>query len=205
MSSDPVSDFLAREQNAMADLNLIGNDEFVQDPQIRSDLENGFLAGEYHSTGDSTDFSLTNGDMNPMQNSYTGADINRSAVSTPMEVEPEKIRKWREEQQKKIEQKDEAEEKRKEELRSQATKELQEWHTERKKRIEERKNLNREREIKHLDENESSVVDNKSTWGRISKMVESAGAKSTRSGSTKDLGRMKSLIQKRCDERNVDA
>ena len=36
MSSDPVSDFLAREQNAMADLNLIGNDEFVQDPQIRS-------------------------------------------------------------------------------------------------------------------------------------------------------------------------
>lgn len=43
--------------------------------------------------------------MNPMQNSYTGADINRSAVSTPMEVEPEKIRKWREEQQKKIEQK----------------------------------------------------------------------------------------------------
>lgn len=45
------------------------------------------------------------GDMNPMQNSYTGADINRSAVSTPMEVEPEKIRKWREDQQKKIEQK----------------------------------------------------------------------------------------------------
>lgn len=100
---------------------------------------------------------------------------------------------------------------------------MQEWHAERKKRIEERKNLNRyldanfkwqknvtpyafsEREIKHLDENESSVVDNKSTWGRISKMVESAGAKSTRSGSTKDLGRMKSLIQKRCDERNVDA
>lgn len=45
-----------------------------------------------------------------------------------MREEPEKIKKWREEQQTRLEEKDREEEKKKLELREQAKKELADWY-----------------------------------------------------------------------------
>ena len=49
-------------------------------------------------------------------------------VPKPMNEEPEKIKKWREEQKARLEQKDLEEERKKEELREQARKELEDWY-----------------------------------------------------------------------------
>jgi hypothetical protein len=60
----------------------------------------------------------------------------------PSEV-PEKIKKWREEQQLRLQEKDAAEEKAKEALRKQAEKELEDWYKRHEKTIAKTKTLNR--------------------------------------------------------------
>jgi len=56
---------------------------------------------------------------------------------------PEKIRKWREEQQSRLLEKDAAEEKAKEVLRLQAVKELEDWYKRHEETIAKTKNINR--------------------------------------------------------------
>lgn len=46
----------------------------------------------------------------------------------PVQEEPEKIRRWREDQKARLEQKDREEEEKKAELREQARKELEDWY-----------------------------------------------------------------------------
>jgi len=205
---DPVSEFLEREQNALADLNLESED-FVSPPE---GIDNGFF--EYapssrdndilyiQNIDNNTDFSgLTttdtsasffNGTLNPSVTPNNNIDL----CETQIREEPEKIRKWREQQKKQIEAKDEAEEKSKHELRMQATKELQEWHSQRKARLEQRKKHNREQETKYLKDNESKkLVDADATWERISKIIESSGySKASKNNAIKDTSRMKSVI-----------
>lgn len=57
--------------------------------------------------------------------------------------EPEKIKKWREEQQKRLEEKDREEEKKKLELREQAKKELEDWYKHHEEAISKTKASNR--------------------------------------------------------------
>lgn len=57
--------------------------------------------------------------------------------------EPEKIRKWREDQKQRLEDKDKEEEKKKEELREQAKKELEEWYKHHEETIAKTKAANR--------------------------------------------------------------
>jgi len=214
--SDPVSDFLAREHDALA--NLDGDDDdFVGAPQNNlfqapvPVVQNGFAApgglqhdGLLNNAGDSgVDLSAL--DVNdavpsPLQNGRgpSPASINsgRGGSNGPYveKEEPEKIRKWRENQKQLIAEKDKAEEKKKEELREHAKKELQEWHAQRNTRLEQRKKENREREAQYLESYEPTKDGSiEKSWERIAKMVE-ATSKTGRSASTKDTSRMKSLI-----------
>lgn len=65
------------------------------------------------------------------------------AYRQPSSELPEKIRKWREEQELRLKDKDEAEEKNKEVLRKQAEKELEEWYKRHEETIAKTKAMNR--------------------------------------------------------------
>ncbi|XP_018497377.1 clathrin light chain B isoform X2 [Galendromus occidentalis] len=101
--------------------------------------------------------------------------------------EPEKIRKWRGEQKKLIEQKDAQEEVRKKELREEAQKELEEWYVRYREQIEKAKQTNRNAEKEYVAEKSSKGEE----WEGIAKMCD-FNPKSARH--TKDVSRMKSMI-----------
>lgn len=61
----------------------------------------------------------------------------------PVREEPEKIKKWREEQKLRLEEKDREEEKKKLELREQAKKELEDWYKHHEESISKTKASNR--------------------------------------------------------------
>lgn len=68
------------------------------------------------------------GHLNGYESGYNG-ESNGPSRDQEIKPEPEKIRVWREEQQRMLEQKDAEEAQRKEELRVHAKKELEEWYT----------------------------------------------------------------------------
>lgn len=69
--------------------------------------------------------------------------ITHIAVNPPAREEPEKIKKWREEQKTRLEEKDREEEKKKLELREQAKKELEDWYKHHEESISKTKASNR--------------------------------------------------------------
>ncbi|XP_022649788.1 clathrin light chain-like isoform X2 [Varroa jacobsoni] len=172
LEEDPAADFLAREQ---ADL---------------AGIEDDVAAIQVHQLNGNDDHIIEGSFEGP---SPPASESNGTALSVPSEPrqEPEKIRKWREEQKRIIEQKDAVEEIRKEELRKEAQKELEEWYIRYREQIEKAKQANRE-----LSKNaEKEYVCEKSAkgaeWEGIAKMCD-FNPKSTRH--TKDVSRMKSMI-----------
>lgn len=65
------------------------------------------------------------------------------SVPKPVQEEPEKIKRWREEQKKRLEEKDAEEETKKTELREQARKELEDWYKHHEDTISKTKSTNR--------------------------------------------------------------
>ncbi|XP_047003580.1 clathrin light chain isoform X2 [Schistocerca americana] len=107
--------------------------------------------------------------------------------------EPEKIRKWREEQKKRLEEKDANEEKRKEELREQAKKELEEWYKHHEEQIAKTKAANREA-AKNAEKQfvaEAGEIEPGTEWERIAKLCD-FNPKSSKT--SKDVSRMRSII-----------
>jgi hypothetical protein len=202
--SDPLSDFLAREQDAFAELeengpppvhvveNGVGHHEEQPAPaQFNGELPNGDSGVDL--TALDSGFSPDNAAerVTPIQNGRGPSPGSVGSGHTMRtEEEPEKIKKWRENQKKQIAEKDAAEEKKKEELREQAKKELEQWHAQRKAQLEQRKKQNRERE-KEISLECAPTPDGASPWEKIAKMVD--GGSKTAKG-TKDTSRMKSLI-----------
>lgn len=127
--SDPTAEFLAREQATLAglddDLNL--NTNTTTNGTVESD--------EVPTNGIVDDSSL---------NSSIGTG-RPTAVSMPIEpkVEPEKIKKWREEQEKMLQEKDAKESVERETLRAQAKKELDEWLVRYREHLEKSRKANR--------------------------------------------------------------
>ncbi|KAL7077739.1 hypothetical protein ACQ4LE_003002 [Meloidogyne hapla] len=184
-SNDPVSEFLAREQTVLADL----GDDFVVQPEILGSsvennvTENGFPEGQTLTNGTSG-FGLTqfNSDTNVASlandiENYTSSRTNENSrsQSTQPEEEPEKIRKWREQQAQMIALKDQEEETKKEELRQQAKKELEQFYAQRKTQLELRKKQNQERQLALTESANTKVEDNSDDsvlWERVAKMIE---------------------------------
>ncbi|KAJ1351955.1 hypothetical protein KIN20_008137 [Parelaphostrongylus tenuis] len=209
--ADPVADFLAREQDLLAEIDgvptgapagglLAANaappqpaaaaaDEFgamaVGPPLVGADSGVDLTAMDYQAT---PSVPLVNGNG---VNSYNSAASSKGASPVPSvpRIEAENIRRWREQQKILLEKKDEAEEKRKNELRSLAKKELEEWYKQRDAALKLTKEANRKAEEEHLaafgrEQGEGAQ------WDEIARLCE---AKAQAKGG-KDVSRLKSLL-----------
>ncbi|KAI0238160.1 Clathrin light chain A [Lamellibrachia satsuma] len=103
--------------------------------------------------------------------------------------EPEKIRLWREEQRDLIEKKDGESEKKMEEWRAAAKKELEDWYKHCDEQLEKRKTMNREVEAEFIQERDDNVPGHE--WERICRLCE-FNPKGTRT--QKDVSRMRSIL-----------
>ncbi|XP_060841161.1 clathrin light chain isoform X4 [Rhopalosiphum padi] len=182
---DPAAEFLAREQTQLA-----GLEDDLNTPNVPIGVtqtlsnENGLTNG----------FTATNSDdvkklVSPKK-IYTSSPIIAPKVERE---EPEKIKKWREEQKTRLEEKDADEEKKKEELRLVAKNELEEWYKIHKEQIAKTKDVNRESAINAEKQfvAESDEIEPGTEWDRISKLCD-FNPKSSRA--SKDVTRMRSII-----------
>ncbi|CRL08224.1 CLUMA_CG020909, isoform A [Clunio marinus] len=130
-----------------------------------------------------------NGDISA--NNYCEDDQDESYVKPQSADVPEKIRKWREEQQTRLHDKDIAEEKAKNILRKQAEKELEDWYKRHEETITKTKTLNRNAEKENIAE--ADEIEPGTEWERIAKLCDFS--QSTKgSKSVKDNSRMRSII-----------
>lgn len=177
-SNDPVSEFLAREQSALAEL---GDDFVAAAPPSQTDNDGILLTNggsDFGSIANLDAFDVNEGKVaiNGISGSLRGSPSfsHSRSQSQQLEEEPEKIRKWREEQKEKIAEKDKIEEQKKEELREQAKKELEQFYAQRKSQLEERKKLNREREVTLKEEQSPNSHQDTAAmvWERVARMIE---------------------------------
>ncbi|XP_076250965.1 clathrin light chain-like isoform X5 [Rhynchophorus ferrugineus] len=170
---DPAAEFLAREQDELA-----GLEDEVKPAAV---------------TGTSS--SLANGDVFGVDNIQEYQDFG-TGISPPSSLqreEPEKIRIWREEQAKRLEEKDREEERKKEELRENAKRELEEWYKNHAETIAKTKAANRDAAMNAEKEfvAEDDEIQPGTEWERISKLCDfNPKAKP----GSKDISRMRSII-----------
>lgn len=210
---DPAAEFLAREQNALAGLEdeippaVTGNGDAASDDVTQA--KSGALGGlEFESTGSfemiNADATAAGGNLGgpsdfpteldadgyPSNNEDDGND-DFSGYTVPKQVteEPEKIRKWREDQKTRLEEKDREEERKREELREQARKELEDWYKHHEEAISKTKAANRNAEKQFVAETDE--IEPGTEWERIAKLCD-FNPKTNKS--SKDVSRMRSII-----------
>ncbi|CAG9534796.1 unnamed protein product [Cercopithifilaria johnstoni] len=195
--SDPVAEFLAREQNVLAGIeddslgtspspyaNSTGrNDKAENDIAYVNNAR--LLSGTIDSGLDLP--TLANG----VQRSSTTPSPSLVAMNIASKPEPEKIKKWREEQKIMLEMKDKNEEKKKEEMRAAGKKELEEWYARRAERLAKTRIANRKAEEDFISDRES--LKDGAEWERIAKLCEFS-AKNSKTSS--DLSRLSTLLLK---------
>lgn len=178
---DPAAEFLAREQDVLAGLEDDNFDGVSVPPQQQPAVDgpaNGLaddVAAEVQMNG-------------PSQPPTVVPDT--SPRPTPVREEPEKIKTWREEQAKRLEQKDAEEEEKKTELRATAKKELEEWYARYHEQIEKAKLANRNAEKEWVHERDSPAPKGQE-WEAIAKLCD-FNPKAARN--SKDVSRMRSII-----------
>lgn len=170
---DPAAEFLAREQNVLAGLEDDNFDGVTMQPTIDGLTDD--VAAEVQMNG-------------PSQAPAVVPDT--SPRPTPVREEPEKIKKWREEQAIRLEQKDAEEEEKKTELRANAKKELEEWYARYHEQIEKSKLANRNAEKEWVCERDSPAPKGQE-WEAIAKLCD-FNPKAARN--SKDVSRMRSII-----------
>ncbi|TKR58391.1 hypothetical protein L596_029843 [Steinernema carpocapsae] len=175
--ADPVADFLAREQNALADLEdesppTSGADSIADAPQQAGPgaefadfnaLATGGDSGVDLSALDQNAAPIVNGNRaspSPagLSASFGGMPVSNGGSSASLQTysseprkEAESITKWRAEQAELLAKKDADEEKKIVEWREAAKKELEDWHKNREEALTKKKAANRERQEKHLN------------------------------------------------------
>jgi len=186
--ADPVADFLAREQDQLADL----DDNF--DAFGGNGANNANFGDDFG--GDHVYGNVTAGDYPAEMKQETGAEEQASdqysAVKSvdKLRQEPEKIRKWREEQTERLAKKDAESEKKKAEWREIARHELEDWYRHRDEQVEKAKKLNRESEDAFVTERDEKKPGGE--WERICRVCD-FNPKSTPRGA-KDVSRMRSIL-----------
>ncbi|XP_047003586.1 clathrin light chain isoform X7 [Schistocerca americana] len=204
---DPAAEFLAREQDQLAGLEdelNPGNAPPAADDAMFGTQGSAPLTGSFEMIDN---FGQQDGLGPDLLSSAPGVPSEVKAESEPLDEifstptppkpvvkeEPEKIRKWREEQKKRLEEKDANEEKRKEELREQAKKELEEWYKHHEEQIAKTKAANREA-AKNAEKQfvaEAGEIEPGTEWERIAKLCD-FNPKSSKT--SKDVSRMRSII-----------
>ncbi|XP_041361651.1 clathrin light chain A-like isoform X2 [Gigantopelta aegis] len=176
---DPAAEFLAREQTELAGLD---DDNFDVDSSAQAQQNNNF-----DSFGDQsgTQQDFTSDQTNGPSDGY-------SAISQMDEIraEPEKIKKWREEQKDRLEKKDVEEEEKQEKWLAAARKELEDWYKHHAEQLEKTKENNRRAaEDAFVKERDESIPGQQ--WEKICRLCE-FNPKNMKS--SKDVSRMRSLL-----------
>ncbi|KZC10099.1 Clathrin light chain [Dufourea novaeangliae] len=193
---DPVAEFVAREQDQLAGLEdeippvsmstTTGTNANDNLPENFGNLKVG-PGGDAEGSFEIIDAVGQTNEIQPPSATET------APKSPPVKEEPEKIRKWREEQKTRLEEKDAEEEKKKEEWREAARKELEEWYKHHAEAISKTKTTNRE-SAKNAEKQfvaEADEVEPGTEWERIAKLCD-FNPKSSRT--SKDVSRMRSII-----------
>ncbi|XP_073841030.1 clathrin light chain [Musca autumnalis] len=190
---DPAAEFLAQEKAILGDLEaeISGSTTNVIKTAAAVADDAGLLGGDINELGGSGgsgglesstgSFEMIGGDNN---------EINPISGPPPSRIEPEKIRKWREEQQQRLEEKDREEERKKEELRQQAKKELEDWLRQTEESIAKTKAAARNAEKQAAALENGGAMEPGSEWERIAKLCD-FNPKVNKSG--KDVSRMRSI------------
>jgi len=183
--ADPVADFLAREQNQLAGLEdnfdaFGGGAGNVADDFTGDHIYGNVSAGEYESVAQQV---VTNEDQ--------GSDPYNAVKSVDkLRQEPEKIRKWREDQAERLAKKDAESEKKKAEWREIARHELEEWYKHRDEQVDKSKALNRQSEDAFVTERDEKKPGGE--WERICRLCDFNPKNAPRS--SKDVSRMRSIL-----------
>ncbi|XP_076646878.1 clathrin light chain isoform X3 [Halictus rubicundus] len=183
---DPVAEFVAREQDQLAGL----EDEIPPVSMSTSSAGSNANVGPGGDAEGSFEIIDAVGQPNETQPPPATETVSKPP---PVKEEPEKIRKWREEQKTRLEEKDAEEEKKKEEWREAARKELEEWYKHHAEAISKTKTTNRE-SAKNAEKQfvaEADEVEPGTEWERIAKLCD-FNPKSSRT--SKDVSRMRSII-----------
>ncbi|PNF22213.1 Clathrin light chain [Cryptotermes secundus] len=201
---DPAAEFLAREHDQLAGLEDELNPVVLPSVNDGSFVPQGSALPQIDHTGsfEMIDNFGQDGFESGAIGSEGGTPEDRGVRETESELfasptptrpvtreEPEKIKKWREEQKKRLEEKDANEEKRKEELREGARKELAEWYRHHEEQIAKTKTANRNAEKQFVAE--SDEIEPGTEWERIAKLCD-FNPKSSKT--SKDVSRMRSII-----------
>lgn len=187
---DPAAEFLAREQDELAGL----EDEVKPAAVVSSTLVNGDdpsnSAGSFEMVENFDQEIKKEQDIDfDKKETYNGSGISPPVSLHQPREEPETIKKWREEQVKRLEEKDREEEKKKEELREIAKKELEDWYKNHEEIIAKTKAANRNAEKQFVAEDDE--IQPGTEWERIAKLCDfNPKAKP----GSKDVSRMRSLI-----------
>ncbi|VDN60712.1 unnamed protein product [Dracunculus medinensis] len=185
--SDPVADFLAREQGVLA-----GIDDYTLDV---APLEGALINGPdfVNNFVGAVDSELHTHEQRSVDQTATwmstGTTPSPLTVGSSPKIEPEKIKKWREDQKEVLERKDAEEEKKKNEMRATAKKEMSDWYNQREDRLVKTKMLNRKAEEEFIADRDS--VKEGAEWERIAKLCD-FNVKNSKSAS--DLSRLRSLL-----------
>ncbi|XP_043584745.1 clathrin light chain isoform X2 [Bombus pyrosoma] len=179
---DPVAEFVAREQDQLAGLENEIPPVAISAPTMASNIDVG-PGGDAEGS-----FEIIDAIGQPSETQAPPV-IETAPKPPPVKEEPEKIRKWREEQKTRLEEKDAEEEKKKEEWKEAARKELEEWYKHHAEAISKTKTTNRNAEKQFVAE--ADEVEPGTEWERIAKLCD-FNPKSSRT--SKDVSRMRSII-----------
>ncbi|RXG67230.1 Clathrin light chain [Armadillidium vulgare] len=185
----PQQNFLAREQNELAGLDDDLASKIAQPTELTNSvtppvITNGAFESELFGDVPTDVQEGPNYDLFPEH-------ANGKAPS-PIPVvreEPEKIRLWREQQEKRLEEKDAAEELSKEELREKAAKELEEWYKQHEEQVTKTRQANRSAEKELVAD--TTKMEPGTEWERIAKLCD---FNPKTSKSSRDISRMRSII-----------
>jgi len=177
---DPAAECLAREQDQLA-----GLEDDIPTANATEPVVEATPAEPAKQDSPTVNDNEINSELMNGVNEKSG----HKSVSPPPKFEPEKIRLWREQQAKRLEEKDAVEETKKEELRNQAKKELEEWYKHHNELIAKNKAANRNAEKELVAE--ADVVEPGTEWERIARLCDFNPKASKHS---KDVSRMRSII-----------
>jgi len=180
---DPAADFLAREQAELGGLD--------EDFKLPVSSVNDGAAVDVLKENSGSSFEMIDGlDQELLDAPKESNNVSPSITQKPeVREEPEKIRKWREDQIKHLKEKDIAEEKKKEEWREIAKKELEDWYKNHEETIAKTKAANRTAEKQFVADDDD--IEPGTEWERIAKLCDfNPKAKQ----GSKDVSRMRSII-----------
>ncbi|XP_032065197.1 clathrin light chain B [Thamnophis elegans] len=181
---DPAAAFLAQQENEIAGIEndegiscaegaARGSQEAAEEPQVN-----------FENTGGTT----VNGDVFQESNGPTDAYA-AIAKADRLTQEPESLRKWREEQKKRLQELDAASKVLEQEWREKAKKDLEEWNVRQNEQMERNQANNRASEEAFLKESKEETTGTE--WEKVAQLCDFNPKSSKQS---KDVSRMRSVL-----------